>query len=110
MVVERAIATAVYSGMAREDYLLLMEYMKVFIIVKSQLIPCIVCVLAGPHNMRYQLLKCSSETCKAATPCDACPWLGKVLTCQELNRVPIVEISTHETLVRSPRKPKLTPD
>ncbi|RLN55283.1 hypothetical protein BBJ29_009944 [Phytophthora kernoviae] len=71
------------NGMAREDSLLLMKEMKVFITTK--------------------------KTCKATTPYDACPWLGKVLTCQELNRVTIMETSTHETLVRSPRKPKLAP-
>ncbi|OWZ17240.1 hypothetical protein PHMEG_0008845 [Phytophthora megakarya] len=41
----------------------------------------------------------------SATPYDACPWKGKVLTCQGLNRVTIMETGTHETLVREPRKP-----
>ncbi|KAE8908500.1 hypothetical protein PF003_g8080 [Phytophthora fragariae] len=95
--------------MAREDSQLLMEDMKFFIIVKSQLVPCVVCALTRPHKMRYQLLRCSSETCKAATPYDACPWMGKVMTCQELNRVTIMEAGAHETLVRDPRKPKMTP-
>ncbi|KAF1786892.1 hypothetical protein GQ600_242 [Phytophthora cactorum] len=58
--------------MAREDSQLLMEDMKVFIVVKSQLVPCSVCALTRPHKMRYQLLWCSSETCKVATPYDAC--------------------------------------
>ncbi|ETI41456.1 hypothetical protein F443_13311, partial [Phytophthora nicotianae P1569] len=91
--------TTVYSDMAREDSQLLMEDMKVFIIVKSQLVPCVVCALTKPHKMRYQLLRYSSETCKAAAPYDACPWKGKVLTCQGLNR----------TLVKEPQKVKLTP-
>ncbi|KAG3238365.1 hypothetical protein PI124_g16664 [Phytophthora idaei] len=99
----------VCSDMAREDSQLLMEDMKVFIIVKSQLVPCSVCALTRPHKMRYQLLRCSSETCKAATPYDACQWLGKVLTCQELNRVTIAESGIHETLVREPRQSQLTP-
>ncbi|KAE9213906.1 hypothetical protein PF004_g15203 [Phytophthora fragariae] len=95
--------------MAREDSQLLMEDIKFFIIVKSQLVPCVVCALTRPHKMRYQLLRCSSETCKAATPYDACPWMGKVMTCQELNRVTIMEAGAHETLMRDPRKPKMTP-
>ncbi|KAE9165192.1 hypothetical protein PF002_g31415, partial [Phytophthora fragariae] len=101
--------TTICSDMAREDSQLLMEDMKFFIIVKSQLVPCVVCALTRPHKMRYQLLRCSSETCKAATPYDACPWMGKVMTCQELNRVTIMEAGAHETLVRDPRKPKMTP-
>ncbi|ETK81506.1 hypothetical protein L915_13002 [Phytophthora nicotianae] len=87
--------TTVYSDMAREDSQLLMEDMKVFIIVKSQLVPCVVCALTKPHKMRYQLLRYSSETCKAAAPYDACPWKGKVLTCQGLNRVTIMETGAH---------------
>ncbi|KAE9042273.1 hypothetical protein PR003_g6567, partial [Phytophthora rubi] len=94
--------TTICSDMAREDSQLLMEDMKFFIIVKSQLVPCVVCALTRPHKMRYQLLRCSSETCKAATPYDACPWMGKVMTCQELNRVTIMEAGAHETLVRDP--------
>ncbi|KAG3054240.1 hypothetical protein PC121_g16383 [Phytophthora cactorum] len=99
----------VCSDIAREDSQLLMEDMKVFIIVKSQLVPCSVCALTRPHKMRYQLLRCSSETCKATTPYDACQWLGKVLTCQELNRVTIAESGIHETLVLEPRQSQLTP-
>ncbi|KAG3235154.1 hypothetical protein PI124_g19798 [Phytophthora idaei] len=99
----------VCSDMAREDSQLLMEDMKVFIIVKSHLVPCSVCDLTRPHKMRYQLLRCSSETCKAATPYDACQWLGKKLACQELNRVTIAESGIHETLVREPRQSQLTP-
>ncbi|OWY99633.1 hypothetical protein PHMEG_00029336 [Phytophthora megakarya] len=60
-----------------------MEDMKVSIIVKSQLGPCTICTLKRPHKIRYQLLLCSSGTCKVATPYDACPWTNKVLTCQE---------------------------
>ncbi|ETM99162.1 hypothetical protein PPTG_19013 [Phytophthora nicotianae INRA-310] len=95
--------------MARENSQLVMEDMKIFIIVKRQLVPCSVCALTRPHKMRYQLLRCSSETCKTTAPYDACQWLGKVLTCQELNRVTIVESGTHETLVRERRQPQLTP-
>ncbi|KAG3012626.1 hypothetical protein PC120_g13752 [Phytophthora cactorum] len=98
----------VCSDMAREDSQLLMEDMKVFIIVKSQLVPCSVCALTRPHKVRYQLLRCSSETCKAATPYDAFQWLGKVLTCQELNRVTIAESGIHETLFREPQQSQLT--
>ncbi|OWZ17160.1 hypothetical protein PHMEG_0008938 [Phytophthora megakarya] len=58
--------------------------------------------------MRYQLLLCSSGTCKAATPYDACPWTGKVLTCQELNRVSTMESDAHETPICK-KKPQLTP-
>ncbi|ETP24636.1 hypothetical protein F441_02405 [Phytophthora nicotianae CJ01A1] len=94
--------------MAREDSQLLMEDMKIFIIVKSQLVPCSICALTRPHKMRYQLLRCSSGTCKAAAPYDACQWQGKALTCHELNRVTIVESGTHETLVRERRQPQLT--
>ncbi|ETI40896.1 hypothetical protein F443_13826 [Phytophthora nicotianae P1569] len=36
-------------------------------------------------------------------------WLGKDLTCQELNRVTILESGAHETLVRERRQPQLTP-
>ncbi|KAG2896327.1 hypothetical protein PC129_g12155 [Phytophthora cactorum] len=99
----------VCSDMAREDSQLLMEDMKVFIIVKSHLVPCSVCDLTRPHKMRYQLLRCSSETCKAATPYDACQWLGNKLACQELNRVTIAESGIHKTLVREPRQSQLTP-
>ncbi|ETN23726.1 hypothetical protein PPTG_00257 [Phytophthora nicotianae INRA-310] len=75
----------VCSDMAREGSQLLMEDMEVVIIVKSQLVPCVVC---------------SSN---------ACPWKGKVLTCQGLNRVTIMETGAHETLVKEPQKVKLTP-
>ncbi|EGZ04753.1 hypothetical protein PHYSODRAFT_365783, partial [Phytophthora sojae] len=101
--------TTICSDMAREDSQLLMEDMKFFIIVKSQLVPCVVCALTRPDKMRYQLLRCSSETCRAATPYEACPWMGKVLTCQELHRVTIMEVGAHETLVRDPQRPKMTP-
>ncbi|ETM30570.1 hypothetical protein L914_21753 [Phytophthora nicotianae] len=79
-----------------------MEDTEVFVIVKSQLVPCVVCVLTKPHKMRYRLLMCSSETCNAATPYDACRWKGKVLTCQSLYRVIIMETGGHETLVNPP--------
>ncbi|ETM99062.1 hypothetical protein PPTG_24489 [Phytophthora nicotianae INRA-310] len=72
--------TTVCSDMARVDSQLLMENMKVFIVVKSQLVPCVVCALTKTHKMRYQLLKCSSETCKEAAPYDECLWKGRVLT------------------------------
>ncbi|ETL34408.1 hypothetical protein F442_13667 [Phytophthora nicotianae P10297] len=36
-------------------------------------------------------------------------WLGKDLTCQEPNRVTILESGAHETLVRERRQPQLTP-
>ncbi|KAF1785792.1 hypothetical protein GQ600_20938 [Phytophthora cactorum] len=52
----RYVWKTVCSDMAREDSQLLMEDMKVFIIVKSQLVPCSVCALTRPHKMRYQLL------------------------------------------------------
>ncbi|ETO80216.1 hypothetical protein F444_05216 [Phytophthora nicotianae P1976] len=100
--------TTVCSDMAREDSQLLMEDIKVFIIVKSQLVPC-VCALTKPHKMRYQLLRCSPETCKAAAPYNACLWKGKVFTCQGLSRVTIMEAGAHETLVKEPQKVKLTP-
>ncbi|ETL50472.1 hypothetical protein L916_00296, partial [Phytophthora nicotianae] len=58
----------VCSDMAREGSQLLMEDMEVVIIVKSQLVPCVVCELTKPHKMRCQLLRCASETCKAAAP------------------------------------------
>ncbi|ETI29929.1 hypothetical protein F443_22954 [Phytophthora nicotianae P1569] len=101
--------TTVCSDMAREDSQLPMEDMKVFIVVKSQMVPCVVCALTKPHKMRYQLLKCSSETCKEAAPYDECLWKGKVLTCQGLNRVKIMETGAHETLVREPKTAKMTP-
>ncbi|KAG2900233.1 hypothetical protein PC114_g13622 [Phytophthora cactorum] len=41
--------------MARDDSQLLMEDMKVFVIVKSQQVPCSVCALTRPHKMPYQL-------------------------------------------------------
>ncbi|KAG2921756.1 hypothetical protein PC117_g16147 [Phytophthora cactorum] len=41
----RYVWKTVCSDMAREDSQLLMEDMKVFIIVKSQLVPCSVCAL-----------------------------------------------------------------
>ncbi|ETN21099.1 hypothetical protein PPTG_01397 [Phytophthora nicotianae INRA-310] len=56
---------------------------------------------------RYQLLRCSSETCKEAMPNDACPWKG--LTCQSVDRVTVMETDNYETLVREPQKAKLTP-
>ncbi|KAG3022087.1 hypothetical protein PC123_g7822 [Phytophthora cactorum] len=105
----RYVWKTVRSDMAREDSQLLMEDMKVFIIVKSPLVPRSVCALTRPHKMQYQLLRRSSETCKAATPYDACQWLGKELTCQELNRVTITESGNHETFVREPRQPQVTP-
>ncbi|KAG6574703.1 uncharacterized protein IUM83_10875 [Phytophthora cinnamomi] len=95
--------------MAREDSQLLMEDMKISIIVKNHLVPCAMCALTRPHAMRYQLLQCSSETWETATPYDVCPWLGKVLTCQHLNQVTIMESGSHETVVREPRKLKMTP-
>ncbi|OWY95557.1 hypothetical protein PHMEG_00034409, partial [Phytophthora megakarya] len=102
--------TNICTNMEGTDAQLLMEEMKVFIIVKSQLVPCDgTCGLGRPHKMRYQLLRCSSETCRAATPYDACPWIGKVLTCQEINRVAVKEHGMHETQVREPAKPALTP-
>ncbi|KAF1791261.1 hypothetical protein GQ600_3767 [Phytophthora cactorum] len=67
----------VCSDMAREDSQLLMEDMKVFIIVKSQLVPCSVCALTRPHKMRYQLLRCSPTPARQQAPYDACQWLGK---------------------------------
>ncbi|POM64763.1 Hypothetical protein PHPALM_19672 [Phytophthora palmivora] len=73
------------------------------------MLACNVCALTRPLKIRYELLECSSEPCKAATPCDACPWKGKVLTCQELNRLMIMETGSRETLVREPRKAKVTP-
>jgi hypothetical protein len=97
------------SDMPREDAQLLMEDMKIYFVSKSQLVPCRVCALTKPHKMRYQLLVCASETCKEATPYESCPWRGKVLTCQELNRVTIMEVGGHETLVRERRKPMMTP-
>ncbi|KAG2881278.1 hypothetical protein PC116_g23873 [Phytophthora cactorum] len=36
--------------MARDDSQLLMEDMKVFVIVKSKLVPCSVCALNRPHK------------------------------------------------------------
>ncbi|ETO73217.1 hypothetical protein F444_10819 [Phytophthora nicotianae P1976] len=101
--------TTVCSDMAREDSQLLMEDMMVFIVAKSQLVPCVVCALTKPHKMRYQLLKRSSETCKEAALYDECLWKGEVLTYQGLNRVTIMETVAHETLVREPQKPKMTP-
>ncbi|GMF46047.1 unnamed protein product [Phytophthora fragariaefolia] len=95
--------------MARDDSQLLIEDMKSFNVVKSHLVPCGVCALTRPHKMRYQLLECASETCNAATPYDPCSWRGKVVTCQELNRVTILEQGAHETLSRDPHKPQLTP-
>ncbi|KAG1693037.1 hypothetical protein DVH05_024073 [Phytophthora capsici] len=35
--------------------------------------------------------------------------MGKVLTCQGLNRVTIMKTGYHETLVREPQKPKMAP-
>ncbi|OWZ09683.1 LOW QUALITY PROTEIN: hypothetical protein PHMEG_00017579 [Phytophthora megakarya] len=101
--------TTVCNDLVREDAQLLMEDVKVSIIVKIQLVPCTICILTRPHKMRYQLLLCSSGTCKPATPYDACPWTGKVLTCQELNCVSIMESGSHETRIRDPKIPQLTP-
>ncbi|ETI55364.1 hypothetical protein F443_01952, partial [Phytophthora nicotianae P1569] len=78
--------TTICSDMARVDSQLLMENMKVFIVVKSQLVPCVVCALTKTHKMRYQLLKCSSETCKEAAPYEECLWKGKVLTAKDYDR------------------------
>ncbi|KAF1774190.1 hypothetical protein GQ600_27355 [Phytophthora cactorum] len=47
----RYVWKTVCSDMAREDSQLLMEDMKVFIIVKSQLVPCSVCALTRPHKV-----------------------------------------------------------
>ncbi|KAE9152681.1 hypothetical protein PF002_g3948 [Phytophthora fragariae] len=91
--------------MAREDYQLLMEDMKFFIIVKSHLVPCVGCTLTRPHKMCYQLLECSSKTCNAATPYDACPWNGKVLTCQEFYRVMIMECGASSVTPQAPSYP-----
>ncbi|KAG3085431.1 hypothetical protein PI124_g18457 [Phytophthora idaei] len=105
----RYVWKTVCNDMARDDSQLVMEDMKVFVIVESKLVPCSVCALTKPHKMWYQLLRCSTETCKAATPYYACQWLGKVHTCQELNRVTITESGNHDTLVREPLQPQATP-
>ncbi|ETI45568.1 hypothetical protein F441_09841 [Phytophthora nicotianae CJ01A1] len=54
--------TTVSSDMAREDSQLLVEDMKVFIIVRSQLAPCVVCALTklATWLMRTLMEYCTS--------------------------------------------------
>ncbi|POM79135.1 Hypothetical protein PHPALM_3255 [Phytophthora palmivora] len=60
------------------------------------------------QNIHYQLLEYSLEPRKATNRYGACPWKGKASTCQELNGTIIMETDSHQTLVREPRKVKLT--
>ncbi|GMF48545.1 unnamed protein product [Phytophthora fragariaefolia] len=95
--------TVVCSAMARKDAPLLMEDIKRSDIVKCQLVARAVCALTRPHAMCYQLLPCWSKTYKTATPYDACPWLGKVITCRQLWRPEVMKPSSD--IYASPQSP-----
>ncbi|POM64603.1 Transposase [Phytophthora palmivora] len=64
--------TTICRDTPRQDSQLLVEDMNAFVIVKSHMLACNLRALTRSLKMRYELLECSSEPCKAATPCDAC--------------------------------------
>ncbi|OWZ09105.1 hypothetical protein PHMEG_00018243 [Phytophthora megakarya] len=77
--------TNICTNVEVTDAQLLMADMKVFIIMKRQLVPCDgTGGLGRPHKMRYLLLG-NMQDCHT------------VLTCQELNRVSVKEHGIHET-------------
>jgi hypothetical protein len=75
------------SGVSSEDAALLLQGMKTWKTVKSQLMSCTACSSGTPHSMRYKVLRCACKHCTDAVPYLVCPWRLKVLVCQETDVV-----------------------
>ncbi|EGZ16163.1 hypothetical protein PHYSODRAFT_510105, partial [Phytophthora sojae] len=77
-------------------------------VTKSELVPCTVCTVAEPHNMRYRLRRCSCRSCTEEAPYAKCPWRAKTLHCEKVDHVDIYETSKHVTAMRTAPEPRLT--
>jgi len=97
------------SGVSSEDAALLLQGMKTWKTVKSQLMSCTACSSGTPHSMRYKVLRCACKHCTDAVPYLVCPWWLKVLVCQETDVVDMHELGEHHSRARTPSKLCITP-
>ncbi|RLN26795.1 hypothetical protein BBJ28_00025398, partial [Nothophytophthora sp. Chile5] len=98
-----------YRGLTDEDAALLLQTMKAWKTVKSELMSCTACSSGVPPSMRYKLLRCCCKHCKATTPYVQCPWRMKVLVCQQSGAIDIHELGEHYSIARSPSPLLITP-
>lgn len=78
---------------------MLLEMFKTFQIAKNELVPCKICALPSPHNMRYRILVCNSKPCKDVEPRARCRWRCKTLICQVMNLGRIAELKSHLSML-----------
>ncbi|KAE9248043.1 hypothetical protein PF004_g4031 [Phytophthora fragariae] len=81
--------------------------LKSYVINKSDTMVYTVCGSAEPHNMRYRLVECGSDTCYEASDMK-CAWRGKLLTCLQTHLISIYEFGEHTTDAAAPKRIKLT--
>ncbi|EGZ24980.1 hypothetical protein PHYSODRAFT_398409, partial [Phytophthora sojae] len=97
------------SGVSAEDAALLLQGMKTWKTVKSQLMSCAACSSGTPHSMRYKALRCACKHCTDAVPYLVCPWRLKLHVCQETDAVDMHELGEHHSRARTPSKSCITP-
>ncbi|EGZ22581.1 hypothetical protein PHYSODRAFT_371190, partial [Phytophthora sojae] len=100
--------TPLAIGFSNKDASILLETIKPSKVTKSELVPCTVCTVAEPHNMRYRLRRCSCRSCTEEAPYAKCPWRAKTLHCEKVDHVDIYETSKHVTAMRTAPEPRLT--
>ncbi|KAE9353357.1 hypothetical protein PF008_g5039 [Phytophthora fragariae] len=97
------------SDISSEDAALVLQGMKKWKTVKSQLMPCTTCSSGDPHSMRYKLLRCACKHCTDAVPYLQCAWRLKMLVCLESDTVDMHEVGNHHSRARTPSKCCITP-
>ncbi|KAG3110172.1 hypothetical protein PI125_g10251 [Phytophthora idaei] len=97
------------SGVFSEDATVLLQGMKKWKTVKSQLMSCTFCSSGAPHAMRYRLLRCVCNHCTDAVPYLHCAWRLKVQVCQEADTVDVHELGDHHSRARAPFNSCITP-
>ncbi|KAG6608822.1 uncharacterized protein IUM83_14815 [Phytophthora cinnamomi] len=96
------------SATPRSEGDALLAELKKYRVDKSDLTPCLICMLPAPHTMRVQRLICACKACADISRGSACSWRARVMTCQVQGLMTIEDAYTHCTPARAPRKPVLT--
>ncbi|KAE9320175.1 hypothetical protein PF008_g18091 [Phytophthora fragariae] len=93
-----------YSDIFSEDAALVLQGMKMWKTVKSQLISCTTCSRAVPHSIHYKLLRCACKHYADAVPDLQCAWRLKMLVCLESDTFDIHVVDDHHSRARTPSK------
>lgn len=91
----------VADALALDDAMAFLDGMKTYKLEKSHFVSCTLCQVAFPHNMKYQLACCDSDTCLRGD--QDCGWRAKVLTCESTNCVTIATVGEHVSGIASPK-------